>query len=149
MIANCTPRETPDFDTHSKFALVMRTLVNRDYNLSVVSKKSKEKLLQFQRCLLDLVSEQETITLLHWPSEYVLKPDKISLTDASARRYLEELLSYTRRALERKRTFSSTSSESVSSASSASKRTSTPLKEMITSSSHRAWSMKSKNYSLT
>jgi hypothetical protein len=68
---------------------------------------------------------------LHWPSEYELKEDKISLTDTSATRYLEELLTYTRRALERKRTYSSTSSESVTSASSASKRTSTPLKDPI------------------
>jgi hypothetical protein len=53
------------------------------------------------------------ITLLHWPSECELKPDRLSLTEASATRYLEELLTYTRRIIERKRTFSSTSEGSA------------------------------------
>ncbi len=62
------------------------------------------------------MKDTESITILHWPSEYELKPDRVTLTEPSAKRYLEELLTYTRRVMERKRTFSSTSSSSVSSA---------------------------------
>jgi hypothetical protein len=77
---------------------------------------------------LESVKDYEAVTFLSWLSEYELKPDHITMTDESARRYLEEMLSYTRRSLERKRTFSTTSSESASSTSSSKKVTSTPLR---------------------
>jgi hypothetical protein len=92
----------------------------------------------FQRCLLDAVKEQEMISVLHWPSEYEVKPDKVSLTEASSKQYLEELLTYSRRVMDRKRTFSSTSSGSASSVGSASQQqTSTPdkAKKMLASTS--------------
>jgi hypothetical protein len=77
---------------------------------------------------METVKEHDAIIQLSWMSEYELKPDQITMTEASAKRYLEEMLSYTRRSLERKRTFSNTSSESASSTSSTSKKaTSTPL----------------------
>jgi hypothetical protein len=79
-----------------------------------------------------VVKENDQIALLQWPSEYELKPDKVSLTEASGKRYLEELLSYVRRMIERKRTISSTSSESTSSLGSNPKDprvTSTPLRQ--------------------
>jgi hypothetical protein len=85
--------------------------------------------LFFQRCLQDAVQDNEMITILHWASEYELKPDKINLTEASAKLYLEQLLTYTRRVMDRKRTFSSTSSGSASSATSSHlQATSTPDK---------------------
>jgi hypothetical protein len=92
--------------------------------------------LIFQRCLFDAVKESDQITTLHWPSEYELKPDRISLTDASSKLYLEELLANVRKLIERKRTISSTSEESTSSMGSHPKDpkiTSTPLRPEKTS----------------
>jgi hypothetical protein len=89
-----------------------------------------------QRCLFDTVKESEQITILNWPSEYELNPDKVSLTDASSKLYLEELLTHVRRLIERKRTISSTSSESTSSLGSIPKDpkiTSTPVSHESTS----------------
>jgi hypothetical protein len=78
------------------------------------------------------------ITLLHWSSEYEITPDKVSLSEASAKQYLEELLTYSRRVMDRKCTFSSTSSGSASSVGSSSQlATSTPdkSKRMLASTS--------------
>jgi hypothetical protein len=78
------------------------------------------------------------ITTLHWSSEYEIKPDRVSLTESSAKQYLEELLTYSRRVMDRKRTFSSTSSGSASSIESSSQlTTSTPdkSKRMMASTS--------------
>ncbi len=65
--------------------------------------------------MFDAVKENDQVTLLHWPSEYELKPDKVSMTDSSSKLYLEEMLTHVRRLVERKRTISSTSEESTSS----------------------------------
>lgn len=107
-IAPCTPRGTPDYETHSTFALVTNLISLRVYlsflNLYTV----------FQRCLSDAVQENEMISVLNWVSQYEVKPDKVSLTEASAKQYLEELLAAVRRGLDRKRTFSTSSSSSGS-----------------------------------
>jgi len=65
--------------------------------------------------LSDAVQDNEMITIVNWVSEYELKPDKISLTEASSKKYLEDLLTVVKRQMERKRTYSSTSSSSASS----------------------------------
>ena len=52
------------------------------------------------------------IGILNWASEYALRADKITLTEASSKKFLEDLMSVVRRQIERKRTFSTTSSSS-------------------------------------
>jgi len=78
--------------------------------------------------LSDAIEDCDTITILGWAGEYDLKADKISLSDASSKKYVEDMLTVVRRQIERKRTFSSTSSSSASSISGP-KDTSTPSRQ--------------------
>ena len=74
------------------------------------------------------MNDDDFISVLRWASDYEVKPDRITLTEAASKKYLEDLLVIVRRGLERKRTFSSTSSSSASSVG-APKSSSTPARQ--------------------
>ncbi len=84
-----------------------------------------------QRHLADSVSEYEDVHVLNWAGEYDVKYDNSGLTEPSSKRFLEDLLAMVRRGIDRKRTFSTTSSSSGTSVGSSAKTraTSTPLHE--------------------
>jgi hypothetical protein len=75
------------------------------------------------------------VTVMNWMGNYDVKYDDSGLTEASSKKFLEDLLLMVRRGIDRKRTFSSTSSSSASS-SKTSPTTSTPVRQkMIPSTS--------------
>ena len=65
------------------------------------------------------------ITVMNWIGDYEVKFDKTSLTEASSKKFLEDLLTVVRRGMDRKRTYSTTSSSSLS---------------PVTTSAPKAWS---------
>ncbi len=71
--------------------------------------------VNFQKCLSDSLKEYDSISVINWMGEYEVKYDNTGLTEASSKKFFEDLLMMVRRALDRKRTFSSTSSSSASS----------------------------------
>jgi hypothetical protein len=52
---------------------------------------------------------------MHWVGEYEVLHDNSGLTEASSRRYLEDMLTVVRRGIDRKRTFSTSSGSSTGS----------------------------------
>ncbi len=63
----------------------------------------------------DSLKEYDSVSVMNWMGEYEIKYDDSGLTEASSKKYLEELLVMVRRGIDRKRTFSSTSSSSAAS----------------------------------
>ena len=70
------------------------------------------------------------MTVMNWMGNYDVKYDDSGLTEASSKKFLEDLLLMVRRGIDRKRTFSSTSSSSASS-SKTSPTTSTPVRQKM------------------
>ena len=85
---------------------------------------STNSILDFQKCLRDATVGLKCVRLLEWTAEYVQRPEGGGLTDSSAKKYLEDLLTVTRHGLEarpRTESGSSTASISVSAPNSATK----------------------------
>lgn len=118
-----TPRADKDFETHNKFAMVQCV------NLSYFIHNFNLEMFFFQRCLADTVREIPSVSVLSWTTEYELKDDGFSLSEASQKQYLEDLLMFVRRGLERQKSPQpSTSSGSVSQFSQAPRGSSTPIR---------------------
>jgi hypothetical protein len=74
------------------------------------------------------VKDYEAINVMSWVGEYDVKYDNSGLSEPSSKKFLEDLLAMTKRGIDRKRTFSSSSASSGSSVGSSAKTqaTSTP-----------------------
>lgn len=72
-------------------------------SLKVISNFKKQKNLSFQKCLSDATKEMPQVTVLSWSRHYDLRVDGFSLTEVSAKQYLEDMLTAVRHSLERRR----------------------------------------------
>jgi hypothetical protein len=79
-----------------------------------------------QRCLSDETKGLKSVTILSWSTSYDVKPDGILLTDASCKKYVEDLLVAIRHGLQRRHLESSSSAFNPAG-------TSTPQREKLTS----------------
>jgi hypothetical protein len=59
-----------------------------------------------------LTEYEDHVFFLNWVSDYEVRFDNRGLTEASSKRFLEELLAMVRRGIDRKRTFSTSSGSS-------------------------------------
>lgn len=112
-VAPCTPRNTPDFQNQSKFAIV-RVQRLKQNNKTYLIDFCDFGFVHLQRCLGDFVKEIKQITILHWSTSYDVRSDGSTLTEASGKQYLEDLLSGIRQGLERRRSASTNSESSQS-----------------------------------
>ncbi len=69
----------------------------------------------FQKSLSDTLNEYESVSVMNWMGNYESRYDNTGLTEASSKKFLEDLLVMVKRGIDRKRTFSSTSSSSSTS----------------------------------
>jgi hypothetical protein len=83
--------------------------------------------------LSDALKEHDEISVMNWMGNYDIRYDDSGLTEASSKKFLEDLLLMVRRGIDRKRTFSSTSSSSASS-SKTSPMSSTPVRQKMVAS---------------
>ncbi len=76
--------------------------------------------------MCEALKEYDAVGFLSWAGDYEVRPDNTGLTEASSKRYLEDLLTVVRRGIERKRTFSTSSGSSAGSKGSKGLISSTP-----------------------
>lgn len=65
--------------------------------------------------MVEALKEYEAVGFMSWVGEYEVLHDNTGLTEASSRKFLEDMLAVVRRGIERKRTFSTSSGSSAGS----------------------------------
>ncbi len=74
----------------------------------------------------EALKEYDSVSFLHWVGDYEVLSDNSGLSEASSRKFLEDLLTMVRRGIDRKRTFSTSSGSSTGSKGSKGLTSSTP-----------------------
>jgi hypothetical protein len=69
----------------------------------------------FQKCLSEALKEYESVSVINWMGDYDVRYDNTGLTEISSKKFFEDLLLMVRRGIDRKRTYSQSSSSSASS----------------------------------
>ncbi len=67
--------------------------------------------------MADALKDYDAVGIMHWVGEYEVLHDNSGLTEASSKKYLEDMLTVVRRGIDRKRTFSTSSGSSTGSKS--------------------------------
>jgi hypothetical protein len=65
--------------------------------------------------MADALKEYDAVGIMSWVGEYEVLHDNSGLTEASSKKYLEDMLTVVRRGIDRKRTFSTSSGSSTGS----------------------------------
>jgi hypothetical protein len=76
--------------------------------------------------MAEALKDYDSVGILSWVGDYEVLQDNTGLSGASSRKFLEDMLSVVRRAMDRKRTFSASSGSSAGSKGSKGLIASTP-----------------------
>jgi hypothetical protein len=82
--------------------------------------------------MAEILKEYDSVGILSWVGDYEVLPDSSGLSESSSRKFLEDMLTVVRRAIDRKRTFSTSSGSSAGSKGSKGLISSTPKHLNIT-----------------